>query len=69
MEHPAVVNARELLDRCRGHWPVVEKRSGVSYSWLSKFARGEIANPGVDTLQAVRDACDAVLQSVPAGQE
>lgn len=63
MEHPAVANARELLNKCRGNWAAVEKQSGVSYSWLSKFARAEINNPTIDTLQAVQDACTRVLMT------
>ena len=66
MEHPAVASARELLNKCRGNWAAVEKQSGVSYSWLSKFARCEIPNPGVETLQAVSDACTRVLVSTSA---
>lgn len=63
MEHPAVINAREMLNKCRGQWAAVEKQSGVSYSWLSKFARAEITNPQINTLQAVQDACTRVLVS------
>ena len=61
MEHPQVVSARKRLNVCRGHWADVEKVSGVSYSWLSKFARAEITNPTIESLQAVSDACDAVI--------
>jgi transcriptional regulator with XRE-family HTH domain len=68
MEHPAVINARELLNKCRGSWAAVEKQSGVSYSWLSKFARAEINNPQINTLQAVSDACTRVLVSTPTAE-
>lgn len=38
-----------LLDR-RGEWPAIASASGVSHSWISKFVRGQIPNPGYATL-------------------
>lgn len=70
-EHPQVTAAREKLLSIRGHWPEVEKASKVSYSWLQKFARGDITNPTIETLQAVSDACDCVatvLAQLPSKQ-
>jgi len=64
MEHPSVTAARERLIACKGHWPEVQERSGVSRSWLTQFARGDIANPTIDTLQALNDACNHVLGSL-----
>lgn len=63
MDHPQVTSARTRLNLCRGHWADIEKSSGVSYSWLSKFARAEINNPTIENLQAVSDACDALLEA------
>lgn len=60
-EHPHVVATREKLAAVRGHWNEVQQAAGVSYSWLTKFARGEISNPTIHTLQAVSDGCDVVL--------
>jgi len=57
MEHPTVTAARERLNDLKGRWPEIAEASGVSYSWLQKFARSEITNPTIGTLQAVVDAC------------
>lgn len=43
------------LNRRKGDWQAVSLRSGVSYSWLSKFANGHIKNPGLGTLKKLRD--------------
>jgi transcriptional regulator with XRE-family HTH domain len=57
MEHPSVTAARDQLNDLKGRWPEISQSSGVSYSWLQKFARGDITNPTIDTLQAVVTAC------------
>ena len=44
-----------LLEARRGDWQAVSKESGVSYSWLSKFANGLISNPGFVTLTKLHD--------------
>lgn len=71
-EHPQVTATRIKLLGIRGHWPEVGKAAGVSYSWLQKFARGDITNPTIDTLQAVSDGCDtvaAVIAQLPSRQQ
>jgi transcriptional regulator with XRE-family HTH domain len=67
MEHPDITRARSALDRCKGQWDTVAARSGVSYSWLSKFFNGHVENPGANTLQKVIVACDE-LGAPPQGQ-
>ena len=47
------------LDARRGDWQAVAEQSGVSYSWLSKFANGHINNPGYGTLMKLANALDA----------
>lgn len=47
---------KNLLEAHRGEWPAIAAKADVSYSWLSKFVRGEIDNPGLETLRQVRDA-------------
>lgn len=42
---------RALLESRRGTWPEIATRCGVSYSWISKFVRGRIPNPGYATLK------------------
>lgn len=41
---------RELLEKRRGDWPSITKEVDVSHSWISKFVRGHIQNPGTKTL-------------------
>ena len=48
----------QMLDARRGDWQAVAEQSGVSYSWLSKFANGHIANPGFATLVKLANALD-----------
>lgn len=49
---------RQALESCRGDWPTIATRSGVSYSWLSKFVNGHIPNPGYETLKKLHSAID-----------
>lgn len=44
---------RDSLDAARGNWPAIGKdaASGVSHSWISKFVRRRIPNPGYRTLK------------------
>lgn len=49
----------DLLQARRGDWQAVAAASGVSYSWLSKFVNGHIANPGFVTLTKLHDALTA----------
>lgn len=42
------------MNQHRGQWKAIAPSSGVSYSWLSKFARGCIDNPGYATLRRVQ---------------
>jgi len=40
----------------KGDWIKISKDSGVSYSWISKFANNKIPNPGVYTLEKLDKA-------------
>lgn len=42
----------------KGDWQDVSRTAQVSYSWLSKFANGHIANPGYATLKRLNAALD-----------
>lgn len=58
-----------LLKARKGDWQEVARLSGVSYSWLSKFANGHIGNPGYTTLTRLY-ACLTVAQPAsPAVQQ
>ncbi len=56
MSKSLIQQVHDALEARRGDWPTVSQRAGVSYSWLSKFVRGKIPNPGLRTLERVRDA-------------
>lgn len=55
---------RRLINLHRGQWRAIEAATGVSYSWLSKFARGKIQNPGYATLKRLH----ALLAERPVPQ-
>lgn len=55
-ENSLDVEVRTLLQKRRGDWAAIAKSAEVSHSWLSKFFRGEIPNPGYTTLKRVRDS-------------
>lgn len=40
-----------LLVKRRGKFREIAERTGISYSWLSKFASGHISNPGFEFLR------------------
>lgn len=61
MEHPTVTVVRGKVNSCKAHWPRLIEIAQISRSWLVQFARGDITNPTINTLQAVSDACDSVL--------
>lgn len=46
---------RASLDSARGRWSVIGKdeNSGVTQSWISKFVRRKIPNPGFSTLKTL----------------
>jgi transcriptional regulator with XRE-family HTH domain len=47
---------KTLLEAKRGEWPRVCQAAEVSHSWISKFVRGEIPNPGFATLKRIHAA-------------
>lgn len=49
---------RRLLDLHRGQWQVIAIAADVSHSWLSKFTRRKITNPGYTTLKRLRALLD-----------
>lgn len=55
-----------LLESQRGDWQAIASASGVSYSWLSKFANGRIPNPGFATLTALHAELVKRNKPVPA---
>jgi transcriptional regulator with XRE-family HTH domain len=55
MESTLDIEVRRLLDARKGDWQTVAAKTGVSYSWLSKFCNGHINNPGYQTLRSLHD--------------
>lgn len=49
---------QELVAR-RGNWAPILSHTGLSMSWLSKFANGRITNPGVVTIEKLQAALSA----------
>jgi len=45
----------DQLESSRGSWPLVAKKSGVSYSTLLKIAQRDIEDPGVSLVQRLHD--------------
>ena len=63
MSDIAIASTRARLLRFKGRYPEICSRSGLRYSWLSKFARGARGiRPSfelITKLQAVLDALEA----------
>jgi hypothetical protein len=51
---PLDVEVRDMLEDRRGDWTSIAVSAGISHSWISKFVRGEIPNPGFVTLSNLR---------------
>ena len=64
MSIPLNQSVKDRLQATKGRWKEFADLSGVSYSWICKFAQGHIPRPGYDQLQKL----DAVLPELPAEQ-
>lgn len=40
-----------ILQCQRGSWAAIARESGISYSWIAKFANGKITNPGIKRIE------------------
>lgn len=49
-----VATVRDELAARKGEWPAVCRQTNLSYWWVTKFAQGRIANPGVRQLEALQ---------------
>lgn len=65
MDESLDIRVLQLLSSRRGEWKEIAVGSGVSYSWLSKYANGHIPNPGFGTLKRLH----AYLSGAPAVPE
>ena len=53
-----IERARERLNAHRGRIMQIAESAGVSYSWATKFAQGNMDNPTIRQLAALIDAID-----------
>ena len=51
MSTPLDQSIKDRLNANKGDWPTYATKTGVSYSWICKFARGKIPRPGFTPLQ------------------
>jgi transcriptional regulator with XRE-family HTH domain len=65
MEEELDVRVKGLLAARKGDWLVVAEKSGISYSWLSKFFNGHIDNPGYATLKKLLAYLEDGVESAP----
>jgi len=61
----AVRSLRERLSERRGKFQEIALASGLSHSWLSKFAAGRCVNPTIESLQQLSDALSSMDQNDP----
>ena len=62
-EHPQVVLVREQLNALKGNYHEIAKAAGLSYSWVCAFGQGKITNPTINSLHAVKTACETIKQN------
>lgn len=48
--HEPVIDA---LQACKGCWPEIARKAGVSYSWVCKIASGEIPDPRIKGVEKI----------------
>lgn len=58
----AHMDIQPLIDEVKstGRYRLLSEKTGMSESWLSKFGRGLIQNPTIQTLASVRAGLDVV---------
>lgn len=50
----SIDSLREELRARRGTWREICEATGISYWWMTKFANGRFAEPGVSKIEALR---------------
>jgi len=61
MEHVDPEMLKAQLRQRRGDFQDLVDKSGMSYSWLSKFANDHIPNPGITSLKKLKAALEAAI--------
>lgn len=67
MSDDSISGCRDRLQQFKGRWPEICQRSGLGYSWLSKFARSERGRrPSFDLITRLQGALDEMeAESTP----
>ena len=68
---PQISLADELIDALRielrpASLRRISKEAGVAYEWLCDFKDGQINDPGIRKVEAVRDALERLRQKLAA---
>lgn len=53
MDNTTLESTLELLAQRKGEWRKISNKTGLDYSWLTKFAQGKIKNPGFQKIQTL----------------
>lgn len=53
-----VQNLIDAAQRHKGDWVSLASESGLSYSWLTKFAQGQIPDPRLSTVAKLATAIE-----------
>ena len=67
--HPMTAAALTKLEQTKRYWPHVQRKAGVSRSWITQFTAGKLLNPRIDRLQSIINACDEVLRGLSVLQK
>lgn len=49
-----VTSLRTELQARKGDWPLICQKAGLSYHWVTKFAQGKIAEPGLRKVESLQ---------------
>jgi predicted transcriptional regulator len=60
MENVDLVDLRARVVALRGHYRSLSEKSGMSSSWISKFACGRYKSPGLMTVQRLMAALEEI---------
>jgi hypothetical protein len=58
MQTPDIEALRAEVNARKGQWAALARVGGFDYSWLIRFARGDVAEPRMSRLQKTREALD-----------
>lgn len=49
-----IIALRAELAARKGDWPLICQKTGLGYPWVTKFAQGKIAEPGLRKVEALQ---------------